>query len=308
MVPCGDSMHIFLSYIVDGKKALSTLSLPARFFSVFWLLGPFFFLIERTPGDAYITIIALSFLLKSLIRRDGSWLRIFWVRGIFFFWGVCLLSAMLSPSGTYALGEALVWIRFPLFAMASVFWFGRCKNLLNLMLASTFAAVMLMCGILILEIIIDGPKERLSWPYGDLVSGNFLAKVGLPIVVILSAFVMSSDHKNARYSIPVLALIAIMTMLSGERINFLIVFCSAALVSCVSTKDFRKFLFVRPSLQFFAITMWSPDLFYKYVTSFIAHLPTRKAITELLCRVGVSKLPTTGLGRNFRICVQLLSI
>lgn len=269
-------MQIFLNIIADGNKALSSLPLPERFIFVFWLLGPFFFLIERTPGDAYVTIIALLFLLKSLIWRDGSWLGFFWVKAIFFFWGVCLLSAVLSPSRAYALGESLVWIRFPVFAIASTFWFGRCKNLLNLMLLSTFFAVMLMCGILILEIIVEGPKERLSWPYGDLVSGNFLAKVGLPIVVILSGFVMSSSHKNAMYSIPIFALIAVMTFLTGERINFLIVFCSAVLVSWIFRENSRKFFVFVATITsvFLVITIWSPDLFFKYVTTFIAALPT----------------------------------
>ena len=49
-----------------------------------------------------------------------------------------------------------------------------------LMLLSMLIGMLLMCGILIAETIIE-PKTRLTWPYGDLVPGGYIAKVSLPL-------------------------------------------------------------------------------------------------------------------------------
>ena len=49
------------------------------------------------------------------------------------------------------------------------------------MLLSTGIGMMMMTGILTAEMLIEGQKGgRLTWPYGDLVPGNYLAKAGFP--------------------------------------------------------------------------------------------------------------------------------
>ena len=90
-------MHHIYDLLGNGKKAFFELSRNDRFMHAFWLLGPFFLLIERTPGDVYISIVALTFLIRSLKTRDGAWLKFFWVKSVFIFWGICLLSAVMSP-------------------------------------------------------------------------------------------------------------------------------------------------------------------------------------------------------------------
>ena len=51
-----------------------------------------------------------------------------------------------------------------------------------------------MCGILIAETIIE-PKTRLTWPYGDLVPGGYIAKVSLPFFCVLIAIAVSKKVK-----------------------------------------------------------------------------------------------------------------
>ena len=163
--------------ILDAQKALAGLPKWEKPFHVFWLLGPFILLIERSPADVWLSILALAFAVRSLCLRDGAWLFSGWVRATFVFWFVCLLSAFLSSTPNYALAEAISWFRFPLFAMATAFWLGRDKRLLYAMIFSTGIGMMLMTGILTAEMLIEGQKHgRLTWPYGDLVPGNYLAK------------------------------------------------------------------------------------------------------------------------------------
>jgi hypothetical protein len=60
------------------------------------------------------------------------------------------------------------------------------------MLISTALGLVVMCGILTAEIIIVGQQGGwLSWPYGDLVPGNYVAKVGLPAFTIMVALAVS---------------------------------------------------------------------------------------------------------------------
>ncbi|NBR41105.1 MAG: hypothetical protein EBT93_17110 [Alphaproteobacteria bacterium] len=165
--------------LADAKKALSQLPPWERGFHLFWLLGPFILLIERTPADIWLSILALAFVVRSLVKRDGAWLNVFWVKAGFVFWLWCLFAAGISSAPSYALGEAVVWFRFPLFAMATAFWLAKDKRLLYAMLMSAAAGLIVMCGILTAEILIVGQQHnRLSWPYGDLTPGNYVAKVG----------------------------------------------------------------------------------------------------------------------------------
>ena len=44
-----------------------------KFFFLFWLAGPFIYLIERSPADAWLSLIALSFLVKCAVRKQWEW-------------------------------------------------------------------------------------------------------------------------------------------------------------------------------------------------------------------------------------------
>ena len=62
----------------------------------------------------------------------------------------------------------------------------------------------------------------MSWPYGDLVPGNFLAKACQPAFVVLAALVFSG---RARYSVPTTVMLVFTVFTSvatGERVNLLI--------------------------------------------------------------------------------------
>ena len=167
-------------------EAIRSLTGWERAMHVFWLLGPFILLIERSPADLWLSVIALTFVGRSFVRRDGEWLRVVWVRLAFLFWLVCLVSAALSPLPAYSLGETFVWFRFPLFAMAVTFWLGKDRRLVNAMLLSVGVGMIIMCLILVAEISFVGVQSgRLSWPYGDLVPGNYLAKACLPAFVVV---------------------------------------------------------------------------------------------------------------------------
>ena len=76
------SMIATLRAYLDGmlsnaKAAFAELPRWERGVHLFWLAGPFILLIERSPADFWLSLIALIFVVRALILREGWWLRIF---------------------------------------------------------------------------------------------------------------------------------------------------------------------------------------------------------------------------------------
>ena len=73
--------------------------------------------------------------------------------------------------------------------------------MINAMLLSIGLGMVAMCVILAAEILIVGANQgRLSWPYGDLVPGNYLAKACLPAFVVVVAIATSSNGRTASWA------------------------------------------------------------------------------------------------------------
>ena len=268
---------MFQNIWTDLGNALAEMPSLEKGFHVFWLIGPFILLIERTPADIWLSVLAIAFVIRAVFKRDGTWFRAFWVRACFLFLAVCIMSSAMSAMPSYAFSEGLAWFRFPLFAMATAFWLGTDKRLLYAMLVSTALGMLLMTGVLMAEIIIEGQKDgRLSWPYGDLVSGNYLSKVGLPAFTIMVALAVGAKPKLASIMGGLSLVSIIMSVLTGERINFLIRACSGMLAALAWRANWRRYgiLVIVEIFAVLAILLSSPSIQQRYVESFLAQLPT----------------------------------
>ena len=95
---------------------------------------------------------------------------------------------------------------------------------------SIFIGLLLMTGILIAEILLVGPQGgRLSWPYGDLTPGNYLAKACLPIFCVLVAIAVANKGKLSSIAAIISFVTILVSVFAGERINFIIRACSGML-------------------------------------------------------------------------------
>jgi O-antigen ligase len=275
---CGVTIaELVQNFWADLCDALSNMKFLNRYLHIFWLLGPFILLIERSPADIWLSILALSFLVRSTYKRDFKWLEIFWVKTCFMFLAVCLISSAVSSIPSYAFSEALAWFRFPLFAMATVFWLGEDKRLLYAMLVSTALGMLLMTGILTLEMLIEGQKGvRLEWPYGDPVSGNYLSKVGLPAFVIMIALAVGAKPKLASVMGVFSVISIVMSVFTGERINFLLRACSGMLSALMWKPNYRR-LSILVFLEILAVAVvmaGTPKIQDRFIDDVIQSLPT----------------------------------
>ena len=265
------------SILTDVVNALSEMPRWEKGFHVFWLLGPFILLIERTPADIWLSFLAIAFVVQSVFKRDGAWLGVFWVRACFLFLAVCMTSSVMSTIPYYAFSEGLAWFRFPLFAMATAFWLGKDKRCLYAMLISTALGMFLMAGILTVEMIIEGPKQgRLIWPYNDKVSGNYLAKVGLPAFTIMVALAIGAKPKLASIMGGLSLIIIIMLVLTGERINFLIMACGGMLAALVWQTNWRRYmiLIIVGIFSVAAVFVATPNVQDRFTNAVVNSLPT----------------------------------
>ena len=310
------SLRDTISKLVNNSKAaLAEAPRWERGFQIFWLLGPFILLIERSPADVWLTILALAFIIRSIVKREGDFLYAFWVRAVFFFWGICLLSAAISTIPAYSLGEAFIWIRFPLFAMASLYWLGRDKRLLYAMFIMTGLAMMTMTAILTAEILTIGHQGiRLSWPYGDKVSGNYLTKVGLPVFSAMVALAVS-PYKKLRGWAGFLSVFTIMiSVMSGERMNFILRAFSGMLAGLVWRPSSLRYaaLVSTAILAVISVFFVTPDIGKRFTTVFTEQLPTSQESTYYKTMYGgvlaFKESPIFGIGTgNYRILCEKIA-
>jgi len=235
-------LAILKQLLNDGLEAFRELSPLDRFFRIFWLSGPFMLLIERTPADIWLSTLSLAFVARSIINRDGAWLKVTWVRAFFGFWLVCIVSATASSHPFYSVGETVIWARFPIFVVATIYWLGTDRRLIQLMLMSSVIGMLAMAGILIAEFIFtQGTTPRLSWPYGNLTPGNYIAKAS--IVALLALYSLGAIQSNFALNFASklgVGVVLFALFLTGERINFILCISALVLVGVLNFKNSKK--------------------------------------------------------------------
>ena len=258
----------------DGSNKIKSLNNFEKTMTIFWLLGPFIYLIERDPADLWLTLIAIIFLIRCIKNKDWGWTTQIWVKSAIALWLFGLISAITGPEKFFSFQQGFVWIRFPLYVAAAQVWLAKDRDIRIVMLLSMLIGMLLMCGILIAETIIE-PKTRLKWPYGDLVPGGYIAKVSLPLFCVLMAIAVSKKNKAGIFS-GLIGLLSIgVSAITGERTNFLIRACGGILASIVWKP---KFILISTLIIFEIIAVLSlflhrPDLTNRFGKQFMNAIP-----------------------------------
>ena len=146
------------------------------------------------------------------------------------------------------------------------------------MFVSILIGMLIMCLILLAENIYE-PKERLSWPYGDLVPGSYLAKISLPIYCTFIALITIKFKRFSLLSLVVSLTSLTLVLSTGERGNFLIRFFSGIL-AFFSWKNnklnrFKSFIIfmVIILLILTSLLAFNKSYYDRYVTHFFKSIP-----------------------------------
>ena len=215
----------------------------------------------------------------------------------------------------YSVGEAAVWIRFPLFAFASAFWLARDPRILMAMLITMSLGMLMMTGILFAEYFIAGNVHgRLQWPYGDSMPGNYLAKAGLPVFCVLVAAAVSVKGRAAGLAATISLVTIIASVLTGERINFILRAAAGILAGLVCKPIVSRYLLLMVAVATTLATLflWKPIIGERFVSEFIEDLPVnddssyRRAWSGALDAFASS--PAKGIGPdNYRLLCPTFS-
>ncbi len=262
----------------NGLSKIKNLSKFQKIMTYFWILGPFIFLIERDPADLWLTLISIIFLIRCFYKKDWNWAGQLWFVFAFLFWLSSMISGILGPYDKYSFFQGFIWIRFPLYVAAAQVWLGKDRDVRMVMFVSILIGMLIMCLILLAENIYE-PKERLSWPYGDLVPGSYLAKISLPIYCTFIALITIKFKRFSLLSL-ILSLTSLtLVMSTGERGNFLIRFFSGILA--FFSWKYNKVNIIKSFVIFLAIIFLiitsllslNKSYYDRYVTHFFKSIP-----------------------------------
>lgn len=264
----------FYSSWNNGLKKIKNMTKFDKAMTIFWLLGPFIYLIERDPADLWLSIISIIFIFRCYKKNDWQWLKQIWVIFTFLFWICSILSSFVSDFPLYSLSQSIIWVRFPLYALAAQVWLAKDRDIRIMMLISILIGMLIMCIILISETIIE-PKLRLSWPYGDLVPGGYLVKVSLPLFCILMAISTVKLSKTNIISGLIGLFTVVISILTGERGHVLIRVVSGIISSIIWKPNLKIIcaLILINFICFTAVLKLRPDLGDRFTTSALKAIP-----------------------------------
>ena len=246
-----------------------------KIMTIFWLFGPFLFLIERTPADIWMSSISLIFLLRCFILNDWSSFRQAWIIFALGLWITSVFASLLSPMYHLSLSQSIPWIRFPIYVLAAQCWLGKDRDVRVMFFGFLIISFLILCTILLSEILIE-PKVRLTWPYGDPIPGSFLAKSCLSIFCVFSILIFTKDTKKFLISITILFLGVLFLKFTNERSNLILVICGI-IVSLVIVNFSAKRFFIISSFVLFLLAIsinFFPNL-YERCHSFKSNNETR---------------------------------
>ena len=153
----------------------------------------------------------------------------------------------------------------------------------------------------------------MTWPYGDRVPGNYLAKTCMPVLCVLVASSASSRLNLSLPSFLLLTFSLITSVLTGERLNLFLRCASAGLASLTwKPKVFRILIFlVAVGTVLVILGSYFPWFGTRYITDFIQDLPINRDSPYLRVWLGGVEAfftsPIIGIGPdNYRmLCTQI---
>ncbi|SNY94416.1 O-antigen ligase [Cohaesibacter sp. ES.047] len=249
-----------------------------EFLFAIWMFSLCIFtLLGNAASDIWLTGTVVIFLAVCLAERNWGWMRMRWVQIAAVFWVWILIASLLSQWPQNVLKDPLVWIRFPLFAVALPFLLNRYPDARKILLVSLLAGLTILFAVLISEKIKNPDAQRLYGTWGrDLnpKSGWLVVGFGLPVALwALSKFY--SQPKAMIWAIPLIALITSAAVLTGEIYVTLSLILGIALFLLTCRMNVKLFASVVAAVSAMAgFVLWMfPVLSNRFELALTARLP-----------------------------------
>ena len=220
--------------------------------SILLVLLPFSLITGPFISDLSVTLIAIIFLIQSLVQKNYKYFNNIYFKYFIIFYLICLTSSLISDYKLISSIKSFFYLRFGIFVLAVWHLLSFNKNLINNIFLS-----LLFCFLIL---IIDGsiqfyfekniigiPKHptRLSSFFGEeLIFGSYLSRF-LPIFIGVF-FLSKFSKKNINLYLFLLLTITtiVLIYLSGERTAFLLTLMSITYIFVMINKYSKHFLFI----------------------------------------------------------------
>ena len=264
-----------------------------------WILLPFIMMLSKSLADFFISLIAVSFLIKSSINFSWSWLKIRWVRWAILFFATSIFSGLLSSLSDISISNGISWIRFPIFALAVSIWLIKEKQILYISLFINFLSLIFIFLLMGLETIFTD-HTMFTWPFRNPLNGPFIHRIGI-IFFCLSTLLIFSNNKYKYISLLFFSISVLFSLLSGHRVgtfSFVIIISMSFFWPNLNLRRSMNMLLLFSSILFIYF-IFNPKAFDRYFIEIINF-----SNTSLLQYIGLWKTglisfienPIVGLG------------
>ena len=282
---------------------------------------PLLLVTGRAAADAAILLIALLFIVRSIVTRDGSWLRATWVRLGFALWLWMLLISIFAFDVRLSYMQAVPWLRFLLFAVALEVWVLNAVWIRRLVISATgmliFVAVDAWWQYFTGFDFFQHPRPgatRLTGPFDDLRVGIYLVKLMFPAFLGFAAWHIGKKVGlgfKLFLGISVLVVIGAV-FVSGERTAFLLLMFGLFLAAVLQKGALRAAVvgvLILGAVGIGVVSMADRAMLERQSTSVVTTLSTfRDSPYGELWRSALllgSERPWTGVGmKNFRVACK----
>jgi O-antigen ligase len=213
--------------------AIESRLLPIAQWSV-WLI-PLACAVSRFAADMLLCIAAVTFLIHAVMVCRTDWLRVRWVQVALLLWVYVMVLGLFAPNMETALGRAAAWVRFPIFAMALVFWVleaakARERLMLSLSIAVGFmlvdTAIQYFVGYDVLgyQPIPSEGAPRLTGPFSAPRVGIMLVWMAIPVIAYWLMAPGGATRQGKKLWLGAAYAVGILTVIfmSGERMALLL--------------------------------------------------------------------------------------
>lgn len=218
----------------------------------YWIvvLLPLIMLLDKAPSDIALSLVAVLFVIHTIITKDLSWLKKTWIRVAMLAWCYIMARSLFTTDIGESFGRAASWVRFILFAVALEHWLFNMPKLFERTLKSLAASITLLAGDCIFQYIVGydilGHAKIVIYQKGEWFSTRLTGPFGRPRCGIMLTwltipFTYWAIHKwQKKWLVAAITLLAFTAViLSGERMALLLFLVGMGLIICTAKHAFK---------------------------------------------------------------------
>ena len=229
---------------------------------------PFAIIIGQAPSDIIVSTISILFLINSVFKKDWAWIKIKWVKIIFFLWLYLIFASLFAIDVTVAFEHAALFLRFFIFAVALQYWILIEKKFLKYILYSIFAAFIFVFIDTFYQFLhfdlnkgygpdilgfYSNDHFRLTGPFRSNIPGAYLSKFFFIFFLFTIIKLKKSNNANLIF-VPLLTLVMFLIFLTGEAMSFASIGLGVLILFFIE-KKFRKKIFLSLAILFCLISL-----------------------------------------------------